>query len=204
MRRHWPIVVALFGGLCLGIALDDHGTGRRTEAKEGPRVQDSEIAALKAEIQVLKDGVPDQAHAMQDVANQFTNVWFAEGKQHWDLANFYLGETRNHLRTLYASGLPPPLMRERKRETFEELREAYAALKLQWGGHAPFDAWFAADLNNAHLASIATYFTCVPGFERELKAVGGNLPAFYLRVRELAKLDQRQRDELVCATPQAR
>jgi predicted aminopeptidase len=112
-------------------------------------------------------------------------------------------ETRNHLRTLYASGLPPPLMRERKRETFEELREAYAALKAQWGGHAPFDAWFAADINNAHLASIATYFTCVPGFERELKAVGGNLPAFYLRVRELAKLDQRQRDALVCATPQA-
>jgi predicted aminopeptidase len=112
-------------------------------------------------------------------------------------------ETRNHLRTLYASGLPPPLMRERKRARLEELREAYAALKEQWGGHAPFDAWFAADLNNAHLASIATYFTCVPGFERELKAAGGNLPAFYLRVRELAKLDQRQRDALVCATPQA-
>ena len=56
------------------------------------------MAALKAEIQVLKDRLPDQAHAMQDVANQFTNVWFAEGKQHWELANFYLGETRNHLR----------------------------------------------------------------------------------------------------------
>jgi predicted aminopeptidase len=114
-----------------------------------------------------------------------------------------MNETRNHLRTLYASGLPPPLMRERKRETFEELREAYAALKVQWGGHAPFDAWFAADLNNAHLASIATYFTCVPGFERELKAVGGSLPAFYLRVRELAKLDRQQRDLLVCGTSQA-
>jgi len=112
-------------------------------------------------------------------------------------------ETRNQLRTLYASGLPPPLMRERKRETFEELREAYTALKVQWGGHAPFDAWFAADVNNAHLASIATYFTCVPGFERELKAVGGSLPAFYVRVRELAKLDRQQRDALVCATPLA-
>jgi predicted aminopeptidase len=112
-------------------------------------------------------------------------------------------ETRNQLRTLYASGLPPPLMRERKRETLEVLREAYTALKAQWGGHAAFDAWFAEDVNNAHLASIATYFTCVPGFERELKAVGGNLPAFYVRVRELAKLDQRQRDALVCATPLA-
>jgi len=114
-----------------------------------------------------------------------------------------MNETRNHLRALYASGLPPPLMRERKRQTFEALREAYAALKAPWGGHAPFDAWFAADVNNAHLASIATYFTCVPGFERELKAVGGNLPAFYLRVRELAKLDRQQRDLLVCGTPRA-
>ena len=112
-------------------------------------------------------------------------------------------ETRNRLRTLYASDLPPPLMRERKRETFEELRQAYAALRAPWGAHAPFEAWFAEDLNNAYLASIATYYTCVPGFERELKAVGGDLPAFFRRVRRLAKLDPQQRDALVCAAPQA-
>jgi predicted aminopeptidase len=109
-----------------------------------------------------------------------------------------MSTTRDKLRELYAAGLPPPLMRERKRETFEGLRESYAALRTRWGGHAPFDAWFAQDINNAHLASIATYFACVPGFERELKAVGGNLPAFYRRVRELAKLDQARRDLLVC------
>jgi predicted aminopeptidase len=91
-------------------------------------------------------------------------------------------------------------MRERKRETFEALRESYAALREQWGGHAPFDAWFGQDINNAHLASIATYFACVPGFERELKAAGGDLPAFYRRVRDLAKLDQSQRDLRVCGT----
>ncbi len=111
-----------------------------------------------------------------------------------------LTETRERLRVLYASGLPPPLMRERKRETFEALRESYAALREQWGGHAPFDAWFKEDINNAHLASIATYYACVPGFERELKAVGGDLPAFFRRVRALAKLDQAQRDALVCGT----
>jgi predicted aminopeptidase len=111
-----------------------------------------------------------------------------------------LSETRQQLHGLYASGLPPPLMRERKREAFEALRESYAALRVQWGGHAPFDAWFAQDINNAHLASIATYFACVPGFERELKAAGGNLPAFYRRVRELAKLEQAQRDRSVCGT----
>ena len=111
-----------------------------------------------------------------------------------------LSETREQLRALYASGLPPLLMRERKREAFAALRESYAALREQWGGHAPFDAWFAQDINNAHLASIATYFACVPGFERELQAADGNLPAFYRRVRELAKLDQPQRDLLVCGT----
>jgi predicted aminopeptidase len=111
-----------------------------------------------------------------------------------------MSTTRDDLRELYAAGLPPPLMRERKRRAFEALRESYAALRTQWGGHAPFDAWFAQDINNAHLASIATYFACVPGFERELKAAGGNLPAFYTRVRELAKLDRHRRDRLVCGT----
>ena len=75
---------------------------------------------------------------------------------------------------------------------------SYAQLKADWGGHAPFEAWFEADLNNAHLASVATYFDCVPGFKRELDAVGGNLQAFYRRVRALARLDQARRDALVC------
>ena len=114
-----------------------------------------------------------------------------------------LSDRREKLRVLYASGLPPPLMRERKRESIEALRQTYAGLRAEWGGHAPFDGWFREDINNAHLASIATYFACVPGFERELKAVGGNLPAFYRRVRELAKLDQPKRDLLVCGTSAA-
>ena len=77
-----------------------------------------------------------------------------------------MSATREQLRVLYASGLPPPLMRERKRASFAALRESYAALREQWGGHAPFDAWFAQDINNAHLASIATYFVCVPEIGR--------------------------------------
>jgi hypothetical protein len=38
----------------------------------------------------------------------------------------------------------------------------------------------------------------VPGFEHELESVGGNLGAFYRRVRELSKLDQARRDALLC------
>jgi len=114
-----------------------------------------------------------------------------------------LSATRAELRTIYASELAPEPMRERKRAEFAALRSSFALLKADWGGHAPFEAWFAKDLNNAHLASIATYFTCVPGFQRELEAARDDLPAFYARVRKLAKLDQAQRDAIVCGTSQA-
>jgi predicted aminopeptidase len=112
-----------------------------------------------------------------------------------------LSSTRNELRTVYASGLPPAEMREKKRAAFEAMRASFAHLKAEWGGHAPFEEWFGEDLNNAHLASIATYYNCVPGFERELRAAGGDLAAFYARARELAKLDQEKRDAIVCANP---
>jgi predicted aminopeptidase len=108
--------------------------------------------------------------------------------------------TRADLRAVYAAGLAPELMREKKRAAFAAMRSSFALLKAGWGGHAPFESWFDDDLNNAHLASVATYFTCVPGFERELKAVGGDLTAFYARVRALAKLDQEKRDAIVCGT----
>jgi predicted aminopeptidase len=78
------------------------------------------------------------------------------------------------------------------------MRSSFAQLKAGWGGHAPFESWFDEGLNNAHLASVATYFSCVPGFERELAASSGNLAAFYVRVRELAKRDQKERDSILC------
>jgi predicted aminopeptidase len=109
-----------------------------------------------------------------------------------------LSATRTELRAVYASGLAPERMREKKRAAFASMRASFALLKADWGGQAPFETWFDDDLNNAHLASVATYFACVPGFERELAAVGGNLTAFYAKVRELAKLEQATRDALVC------
>jgi predicted aminopeptidase len=106
--------------------------------------------------------------------------------------------TRADLKALYASGAAATLMRERKRATFAGLRADYLRLRADWGGHAPFESWFDRELNNADLASIATYYDCVPGFERELAAVHGDLARFYRRVRELAKLDQTARDAAVC------
>ena len=109
--------------------------------------------------------------------------------------------TRHQLDLLYATGIDVESKRERKAGAFRDLREAYAKLKGSWGGHAPFDVWFEGDLNNAYLASIATYFDCVPGFERLLNESHGDLGAFYGTVRELAKRPQATRDAAVCGKP---
>jgi predicted aminopeptidase len=109
-----------------------------------------------------------------------------------------LRRTRATLEDIYKSGDEAASMRERKRAAFDQLRAAHAELKAQWQGAGPFDAWFAGDLNNAQLASIATYYDCVPGFQRELAAVSGDLAAFYRRVSVLGKLDQAARDAAVC------
>jgi hypothetical protein len=98
MTRHWRSVAILGCGFVLGLLFSNHDVVRTTQAKDIPGQHSAEIAAIKAELQSIKDRLPDQAHAMQDVANQFTNVWFAREQSHWDLANFYLGETRSHLR----------------------------------------------------------------------------------------------------------
>jgi predicted aminopeptidase len=112
--------------------------------------------------------------------------------------------TRDQLRVVYARQESVESLRAEKRQAFAGLRGAFAQLRDEWGGHAPFEAWFDQDINNAHLASVATYFLCVPGFERELRAVNGDLPAFYRRARELAKMPQRARDALVCGEASAR
>jgi predicted aminopeptidase len=66
-------------------------------------------------------------------------------------------------------------------------REALSELERQLGVHTGYDAWLDEGLNNAHLASIATYFDCVPGFERLLAQQHGELDAYYAVVRALGR-----------------
>ncbi len=91
-------------------------------------------------------------------------------------------------------------MRIAKNREFGRLKFDYQALKAGWGGYAGYDTWFARPINNARLASVATYHDCVPGLEREL-AAAGSLPAFYARADALAKLTRAERRAAVCGAP---
>lgn len=92
--RGWRVVPFLigsvFGAALTGLMGHSHPPAAHAEQAARPD--------LAAEIELIKSRLSDQAHAMQDVGYHFTNLWFAAKQNHWDLANFYLGETKSHLR----------------------------------------------------------------------------------------------------------
>jgi hypothetical protein len=93
MRRHgiWFALAALaVGGWFLLRA-------PRFDSADAQPVPAKKIDA-DAEIALLKAKEADQAHAMSDVSAHFSNLWFAGQKKNWPLADFYLGETKSHLR----------------------------------------------------------------------------------------------------------
>jgi hypothetical protein len=98
-RTAW-LFVALSGIATAGLWLiwSASTDAAKLRAAEPSPATNPEIAVLQAEVARLKGIVPDQSHAMKDVAYHFANLWFAGQKKNWPLADFYWSETRSHLR----------------------------------------------------------------------------------------------------------
>jgi predicted aminopeptidase len=77
-------------------------------------------------------------------------------------------------------------LRARKQALIASTTAAVRDYELQQKLRSGYGAWLDTGLNNAHLASVATYFDCVPGFERLLTEQGGDFRAYYAAVRALA------------------
>lgn len=129
---------------------------------------------------------------LQDRSRQELNQW-RESRQREQQFVALLLETRQALAALYQQTIDREQMARRKAMLFQQLRDRYAGLKQQWQGYAGFDGWFERKLNNAHLASVATYEARVPAFRELLKQNGGNLPAFYAASRALGELPETER-----------
>jgi len=105
------------------------------------------------------------------------------------LAKVY-GDTLDKEGNLTAAKIPPAQPEELRREkqrVFDDLRRQYAEMKTGWGGFSGYDEWFADQLNNAKLNTIANYYDYVPGFQRLLQLNGGDLEKFYAAVERLSK-----------------
>ena len=111
-----------------------------------------------------------------------------------------LRQAQLDLAKIYASKEPPAQMRAAKQARLAALGVAIRDTERRVGARSGYDAWIAAGLNNADLASVATYENCEPGFRRLLDQQAGDLPRFYAAVRALAKAPRAERDAQVCAT----
>lgn len=113
--------------------------------------------------------------------------------------------TRAQLAKLYATGMAPEQMREKKARAFADLADEVHALEKRQGVQRQtlYDQWIEEGLNNARLASEANYYDCVPGFEQLLAEEGNDLPRFYTAAKDLARLPIAQRHARLCRTPAA-
>jgi len=107
---------------------------------------------------------------------------------------------RDKLAAVYASPIPAEDMRRRKAEVFQQLAAELETLESGYGYRSKLAEELAEGPNNARLASLATYYDCVPGFQRVLEAQQHDLPRFFDAVRELAKLTREQRHAQLCAS----
>lgn len=95
---------------------------------------------------------------------------------------------------LYASAAGEAEMRQGKQQLVSSLRDDYQVLKADWNGFDAYDNWFATDINNAKLNTVATYFNRVPAFEQILAQSGNDLEAFFQRIEVLAALSKEERN----------
>jgi predicted aminopeptidase len=127
---------------------------------------------------------------------------YREGDAHEQAFVSLFARTRERLTQLYSSGLPEPQMAVEKAHVFAGLAADIRTLERQQGVSYPlYEAWLGEGLNNARIASVATYYGCLPGFKRMLAEEGDDLPRFYAAVRRLAQLPLEERHERLCGKP---
>jgi predicted aminopeptidase len=105
---------------------------------------------------------------------------------------------RAELTALYGSGVAVDVMRSRKASVFARLVEELKQIDARYSVKSGIVEDLEGQANNARLASLATYYDCVPGFEKMLAGVEHDLPRFYRAAGELAKLSRAERRAQVC------
>jgi len=144
------------------------------------------------------------------VGRQGARGWFdAEGRldeyeasrradSEWQTALHILEETREALRVVYADDSDEAIRLNAKRRVLEAASNCLTLLSEQTGN----DGYqrLAPRLNNAYLASLATYEDAVPTFAALFAASDGRWDVFFEQVDELAALDPEARNAALAAS----
>ena len=103
-----------------------------------------------------------------------------------------LQSTRTQLDAVYHQNIPDEEKQRQKEQIFAELKIWYQDWRKNHD-YAGFDGWMGKELNNAHLALIATYQQLVPDFLLALQSVDGDMKKFFELINTMVDLDNAQR-----------
>jgi predicted aminopeptidase len=102
--------------------------------------------------------------------------------------------TREGLTELYAGDLKDEEKRAQKARRFDAVRAEHAGIAARHDIAGGFGSWFAGELNNAKIGSVAAYNSRLPAFMHMLDAHDRDFPAFFDYVEKLADLERETRD----------
>ena len=112
----------------------------------------------------------------------------------------FVGAYREQLRTLYAESAPASVQQASKNTIINEMRSA-------WTRHqdaAYYTEWFAGDINNAKLATVAAYFDWVPAFEQLFLNSGQQFEVFLTQVEAMTHMSDGDRQQQLSALQSVR
>ena len=108
-----------------------------------------------------------------------------------------VARAREDLDAIYLSGADAQTLRQAKQQRLRELRDRYQALRREPGADPGYDKWFAGELNNAKLGSLAAYHTHVGTFLALLAQNCNDLESFYDAAETIAGLESGQREQVL-------
>ncbi|MFN0130409.1 MAG: aminopeptidase [Verrucomicrobiales bacterium] len=104
-------------------------------------------------------------------------------------------DTRRRLAASYAAtvGQPTTARRAAKQEILDDLQRHALGLRQRYPFLGRVDKFFHEPVTNARLATLATYYDLVPGFESLLARYPDDAEAFFAEVEALGKLPKTER-----------
>jgi predicted aminopeptidase len=110
--------------------------------------------------------------------------------------------TRETLAHLYASEISDAEKRARKIQVFTDARNRHDVIAKTHRVNGGFTRWFAGELNNAKIGSVAAYNSEVPAFINMIRAHQFNFTAFFKYVEVLGALEKPVRDRCLATWKQ--
>jgi len=118
---------------------------------------------------------------------------YLERKDSRKLVMDIIFRTRDELAELYRQELPVEDARQKKDQLMRQAKKEYEQLGEQVTSSSGFNRWFAGELNNAKLGSVAAYNNYKDAFLAILASHDHDYAKFYSEVEALGKLDRAER-----------